>query len=306
MLVVNYGSHALLREHLAPLVAAAPNAFAVIVDNWTTDEERQAVRGLAAEHGWHLEAPDTNLGFGAGVNLAVARAQTLGAQHLLLLNPDASLEPQALSMLRREVVRRPRALISPVVVRPDGSVFSRGSALELSTGRMGARHRDTVPGAHRDPLRVQHWLSGACLALDVGLWSACGGFDEDYFLYWEDVDLSYRVEAVGGELVVLEEVRALHDEGGTSRAEKVSNRARSDTFYYYNIRNRLLFARKHLAPRDRLRWALMSPMLAREVLLQGGKRQFLRSLRPIRTAARATVDGLLLLVGRRSAGARHG
>lgn len=306
VLVVNYGSHALLREHLAAVVTAAPGVFAVVVDNWRSAAEREAVRALAAEHGWHLETPATNLGFGAGMNLAADRARALGAQQLLLLNPDVAITTQALGAMRRAAARRPKAMVSPTVVRPDGSVFFEGTDLYLRDGRMRSRRRRPAPRPGRPRPAVRAWLSGACLLLDVRLWSACGGFDDDYFLYWEDVDLSHRVEAAGGELCVLPDVRVVHDEGSTSRAEQVSDRARSDTYYYYNIRNRLLYARKHLDLPHRLRWAALSPVVAGEILLQGGKRQFLRSLRPVRTAVRATTDGLLYLAGRGTAGARRG
>lgn len=306
VLVVNYGSSALLREHLVPLVQTASDVLVVVVDNRTDDVERRTVDRLAAEHGWYLETPSTNLGFGAGMNLAAARARALGAQHVLLLNPDVVLAPDALGTLRREVTRRPNTVFSPTLLRPDGSVFFGGTDLYLADGRMRSRRRRPVPRPGRRVPRVRPWLSGACLILDVELWSACGGFDDEYFLYWEDVDLSHRVEAVGGRLQVLAGVQAVHDEGGTSRSERVTDRARSTTYYYYNVRNRLLYARKHLGRRDRLSWALLSPVVAGEILLQGGRRQFLRSMRPVGTAVRATVDGLLLLTGFGRAGARHG
>lgn len=306
VLVVNYGSHELLRQHLAPLVDAAPNSFAVVVDNRTTEEERRTVEALALEHHWYLECPGTNLGFGSGMNRAAARAQALRAQHLLLLNPDVKLDPHELDRLRRDVVAHPSAVVSPTVLRPDGSVFFQGIDLYLDTGRMRSRRRRPAPRHGQAAPAVRPWLSGACLLLDMRVWTASGGFDDDYFLYWEDVDFSLRVERSGGELRVLPDVLAVHDEGATSRGERVSDRARSDTYYYYNIRNRLLYARKHLGWRRRLRWAVLSPAIALEILLQGGRRQFLHSVRPVGTALRATVDGLLVLSGLGRAGARHG
>ena len=44
------------------------------------------------------------------------------------------------------------------------------------------------------------WLTGASLAMSITLWEQVGGFDERYFLYWEDVDLSWRILQAGGEL----------------------------------------------------------------------------------------------------------
>lgn len=306
VLVVNYGSHQLLEQHLAPLVEAARKSFAVVVDNHTTHEERCAVRALSERYGWHLETPAENLGFGAGMNLAASTALSLGAEHLLLLNPDVRLEEHTLLQLRREVVKHPSALVSPMLLRPDGSVFFHGTDLYLDSGRMRSRRRRPARSCTNGGPRVRPWLSGACLLLDKTLWSTAGGFDDDYFLYWEDVDFSHRVKCSGGELRVLSEAVALHDEGATSRTEQVSARARSDTYYYYNIRNRLLYARKHLDRATSLRWAVLSPLVAAEILLQGGRKQFLHSLRPALTAVRATRDGLLLLAGLRHPGGRRG
>jgi len=90
--------------------------------------------------------------------------------------------------------------------------------------------------------RTPPWLSGACFAMHRDLWTTVAGFDDDYFLYWEDVDLSYRVVKAGGRLAVRQDLVAVHDVGGTQH--DVTQRAKSSTYYYYSCRNRLVFAAK--------------------------------------------------------------
>ena len=156
--------------------------------------------------------------------------------------------------------------------------------------------------------RAVPWLSGACLLVSRELWGRVGGFDEDYFLYWEDVDLSVRVSRAGGRLVVERTATAVHDEGGTQRLDVpgdpldvgssrsgVASRGKSEAYYYYNIRNRLLFAAKHLEPRDRRRWTRTSYAGAKQILLRGGRRQFLRPVKPMRAAIRGSLDGVKAL-----------
>lgn len=305
ILVVNYGSHELLQEHLANLMDATPEAVVVVVDNFTSEIERWAITELAAMHNWHLVTPEGNVGFGAGINMAAAKAQTLGAQQILLLNPDVVLHPHGLTLLRREVTEHPEAMHTPMIVRPDGFSFC-GAVLDLESGKSLLPTCSTELSGQEQPSHMQPWLSGACLLLDIRLWIACGGFDDEYFLYWEDVDLSHRILKIGGELRVTTDVNVMHFEGSTSRSQQTSARAKSDTYYYYNIRNRLLYAHKHLSAGRKLRWAMLSPFAARDVLLQGGRRQFLHSLRPVGTATRATFDGLLLMIGLRRAGIRRG
>jgi GT2 family glycosyltransferase len=135
------------------------------------------------------------------------------------------------------------------------------------------------------------WLTGACLALTIDMFDEVGGFDESYFLYWEDVDFSYRAGLAGAELLVREDLTVVHDEGGTQGQR--SGRAKSQTYYYYNCRNRLVFAAKHLGARSILRWALLTPQQSWAVLLRGGRRQLLDSPITAMAAVRGSLAGLM-------------
>ena len=288
IIVVSYGSAALLERNLVPLTRALPAAGVVIVDNFTSETERERVRGLAAREGWHTVLPAENTGFGAGMNAGVLRAQQGGATTFLLLNPDATIAADQVGLLLERVVRHPLTLVSPRVLRSDGSVWFDGADLYLNDGRIRATRRRPEFA----PARYVPWLSGACLLLTDQLWRLVDGFSEEYFLYWEDVDLSYRVAHAGGATEVCREVSAVHDEGGTQQAVVPGARTpKSADYYYYNIRNRLIFAAKNLRSDDLRRWRRVSLPIAWEVLLQGGRRQFLRSLRPFAAAARGVRDG---------------
>ena len=290
MVVVNYGSSALLPRTLAPVSAAVPEAGIVVVDNFSTDGELAALRSLAAAHGWEVVASDENLGFGAGMNAGVARARELGARRFLLLNPDATIDRASVEALAARSAAEPMTLLSPVVRRSDGSPWSLGADVYLKDGRIrSAARRGTVPG-ERMP-----WLSGACLLVSDELWDAVGGFAGEYFLYWEDVDLSVRVARAGGALAVVAEATAVHDEGGTQGTDgSHSGSRKSATYYYYNIRNRLLFAARNLPPDTVRAWRRSTVPVAWEVLLQGGRRQFLTSTEAVRAGWRGARDGLRL------------
>jgi GT2 family glycosyltransferase len=291
VVVVNYGSTDLLRQNLAPVSRAVDDLVVVVVDNWSGAAERARVTELATAEGWLLATPDGNEGFGTGVNLGVARAQAAGARHHVLLNPDAVADAGALAALLRASSSEPLTMSAPTVLRPDGSLWSAGSDLYLDDGRIRSRRR-RIDGA-----RVEEWLSGACLVLSDELWQRCGGFDDDYFLYWEDVDLSRRVVAAGGALRLLEDVTVVHAEGGTQAADgaESSGQAKSAGYYRHNIRNRLLFAAKHLDDHDLRRWRRLTPRVAWEVLLQGGRRQFVRSPGTLLVGLRAVLEGRRLV-----------
>lgn len=283
VVVVNFGSSQLLRENLAPLSRADAAVSVVVVDNWSGSDERRAVRRLAEEHRWLLVAPSSNLGFGAGMNRGVAAAIDAGAQTFTLLNPDASISAEALRQLQHRSVEHPMALISALVLRPDGSVWFDGGTLDMARGRP----RRGIPATGSGDLQ---WLSGACLSTSAELWGRLGGFDEDYFLYWEDVDLSVRAARLGAELVVADDVVAVHDEGGTQDRPDGTGE-HSSTYYYFNIRNRSLFAAKNLDAGTRRRWARHALAEAYQVMLRGGgRRKFLQPWRPLGVAGRALLD----------------
>ena len=290
IVVVNYGSHELLDANIAPVSSHTPDAVVVVVDNYTSETERDAVASLVARRGWTLVAPRTNLGFGGGMNLGVDAAARDGARAFLLINPDATLGHSSLHLLRNAVEQSPMTVVAPRIVRSDGSTWFAGAVVRMEDGETRGKRHTAAPL----PPDERRWLTGACLLISHEMWQASGGFDDRYFLYWEDVDFSFRIEAAGGALDVVEEATAIHDEGGTHGSGRGS-RAKSPTYYYYNIRNRLLFAAIHLSPDDRRRWLGSAVPAAWHILLRGGRRQFLRPAGPVWAAVRGTWDGLALL-----------
>ncbi|MDO5697694.1 MAG: glycosyltransferase [Dermatophilus congolensis] len=302
IVVVNYGSSDLLASNLARVASEAaahpdlPEPVVVVVDNPTDETERAAVRELCQRHGWILETPPTNIGFGAGANLGATAALEAGAGILLMLNPDAYVDARSLARLADVVTAEPMTLAAPVITTSTGEVWFDGAGVETATGAMTGSDRMHEPG-------VEPWLTGACLAASAHLWTTVGGFDDDYFLYWEDVDLSRRVREAGGALRVVADASAVHDEGGTQGLDQRS-RAKSQTYYYYNIRNRMLYAAKFLTPAARRRWLLASVPEAWAVLLRGGRRQFVQSRQPLVTAAKAVADGAATRTGTRGSGGR--
>jgi GT2 family glycosyltransferase/glycosyltransferase involved in cell wall biosynthesis len=284
IVVVNYGSHRLLADNLGSAGELGPAMQVVVVDNFSTANERNAVQELATARGWHLvELPD-NRGFGAAVNAGAAAAAELGCQTYLLLNPDAVITPGVLAELRAHSLREPECLISPVIVDSAGAVVFRGARLDLASGRIRSNQPELPPGG-----TWVSWLTAACLVVHRQLFERIGGMAEEFFLYWEDVDLSVRAVAAGGRLVVRDDLVAVHDEGGTQGRR---GRAKSDRYYFHNCRNRLLFAARTLRRRDLLRWILLTPAVSREVLLRGGRRQLLASPRPLWSTVRGSCAGL--------------
>lgn len=289
VVVVNFGSSALLRENLQPLSRSSPELHVVVVDNFTDTAEQSRIAYLCEQEGWQHVLSPTNLGFGGGMNLGVAQAQQNGRTHFLLINPDAIITAGHLARLLEVVAHHPLTLVSPRIMRPDGTVWFDGSDLYLDDGRVRATRRR---GDFVSP-RVTPWLSGACLLISDELWRRVGGFHDDYFLYWEDVELSHRVLQAGGEVKVCIDAQAIHAQGGTQgTGQHSAGQAKSYSYYYYNVRNRLIYAARNLSDDDRQRWRRRSLPAAWEVIARGGRRQLLTSVQPFVAALRGLRDGL--------------
>ncbi|MET1052381.1 MAG: glycosyltransferase family 2 protein [Mycetocola sp.] len=280
VIAVNYASHQLLQQNLEPSTSSNSRATIIVVDNFSSDAELDAVTGLCQSNDWVL-LPRPNDGFGAGMNTGVAHAISLGLSVFVLINPDLHADAQSLDALADQAVSHPDTLTAPRILRPDGSLWFAGGVVCLEDGT-------TKTKEGTDSTQPNGWLTGACLSVHLDLWSRLGGFDDDYFLYWEDVDLSWRCRALGGHLAVRRDITVVHSVGGTQQAT-----GKSPLYYYYNCRNRLLFARKHLDLPTRRRWIRRSPSVARLIVLRGGKRQFLSTpWKPIQAAIAGTVAGL--------------
>ncbi|MEY2848662.1 MAG: hypothetical protein RI885_1327 [Actinomycetota bacterium] len=284
LIVVNYRSHDVIEQNLADLIDPPFPLTVVVVDNFSTEEEASAVASMCRRRGWEPVSADTNRGFGSGVNLGVARALSVGCSVFVLLNPDATLTVADLGSLSQRVATDRELVLSPRVVRPDGARWFDGGVVSVLEGTTR-----TSPGA--DSSAEGGWLTGACMALHADLWTRIGGFDDRYFLYWEDVDLSWRITEAGGRLAVARDLSAVHSVGGTQSTD-----GKSSIYVYYNCRNRLYFARDHLTQAQQRSWALSSIRYARSVLLRGGRRALARHpFGLISAAVRGTVAGLLAL-----------
>lgn len=279
VIVVNFGSSDLLAENLDSL-PVNDGLQVVVVDNLTGTAEQARIVELAAANHWRSLLVDHNSGFGAGVNAGIRLAVAHGCTRFLVVNPDAVVPEAAVRELLAASARDAQGLISPRIVDGGGAVWFDGACLDLGDGRTGRS------GAFANGVE---WVSGACFAATTEMWDRVGGFDEEFFLYWEDVDLSWRWTRCGGSLSVLGETTVRHDVGGTQNG--VAG-AKSSTYVHFNCRNRLLFAGRHLDRVSVRAWRRSSLRYAWEVVRRGGgKRGLLRRPSLIWAAITGTIAG---------------
>lgn len=298
VIVVNYASAHLLETCLAG-VAHDPSLQPIVVDNFTDEAQRTTVAGLALRHGWHFVPMERNAGFAGGVNAGFRMGRQLGCSVFMTLNPDAHADTHVFHALLKHSVREPRSLIAPIIVNPQGRTEFAGAYVDLKNGALhGNRGRLQAEGSvlrleeialQEERARWRGWVTGACVVLHRELLDRVGGLDESYFLYWEDVDLSYRSALAGGSLVVRTDLAVVHAEGGTQGARR--GRAKSKLYYYFNTRNRLAFGARHLSRWTLLLWIATTPRQSWAILMRGGRRQLVHSAYPLLAAVRGSLAG---------------
>lgn len=285
VVVVNYRSSELLASNLTKLRRS--DVDIVVVDSFSNLDERGRVSALCVAQGWLPVLLVDNPGFGDGVNKGVEAALERGADVLVALNPDAVADDHTIQELAAAAREDSSALVSPRIVDESGGMWFAGSDLYLDDGTTaGTARRSARVGRPRKP-----WATGACFAISASLWTRVGGFDERYFMYWEDIDLSHRILDAGGRLTIRDDLVVVHSEGQT-QGQAPGSRTKSPLYYRYNVRNRLLYGAKHLDDAQLRGWLLSTPRVAYEVLLQGGRRQLLKPT-PWVAAARGIAQGLV-------------
>jgi len=237
VIIVNHDGEAHLDRCLQSLDGSG--AEVLLVDNASRDGSLALVRERFPEV--VVFPQEENLGFSAANNLAAARAN---GEALLLLNADAWLQSGALGLLASHFEGRPEVgLVAPQLRYPDGrnqffwsparGVF--GEALQRVRNpfeTQGWVHGSLARSVAR--LVGRTWYTAACVLIRAEAWRSVGGFDEGFFMYFEDVDLCLRLEAAGWQLAQEPRAVAQHVGGVASRRE-VDGLYRPSQLRYYRL-----------------------------------------------------------------------
>jgi GT2 family glycosyltransferase len=179
----------------------------VVVDNASADGSAQAVRRVTTRA--RVVEAGANLGFAAG---CLRGARETSAPLLLFLNPDAVPAPGCVDALRAAATQQPGwgAWQALVTQHGDAQVNSAGNPVHFLGFAWAGGHGEPIGALDGRPREIAS-ASGAALVVRREAWRAVGGFDERYFMYGEDVDLSLRLRLAGWDVGVVPLARVTHD-----------------------------------------------------------------------------------------------
>jgi GT2 family glycosyltransferase len=209
--IVSWNSRDCLRDCLRA-ICALPDSVSHEVIVWDNASSDGTPDMVAQEFpSVELCASNENLGFGAGHNRAMERAT---GRYLLMLNPDATVHPHALDELVAFADSHEKGgIFGPKILNPDGSLqysCRRFPTIEAALfrntmlGRLFPNNRfasDYLMKSwlHNEPRQVD-WVSGSAMMVRRSLLEQLGGFDEQFFMYCEEVDWALRAHQAGWEV----------------------------------------------------------------------------------------------------------
>ncbi|NTU67084.1 MAG: glycosyltransferase family 2 protein [Candidatus Moranbacteria bacterium] len=201
IVVLNYNGKDVLKKCLSSLFRLDyPDFEAVVVDNDSKDGSLEEAKNDFARATFIKN--EGNLGFSAGNNVGIKYSLEKQAKYILLLNNDTEIERNMLSVLVGIMEKhKDIGIISPVITRGDSSdVWFSGGKIDWM--RMRTMHEDASPEKLKEEFFETGFVSGCAMLIRREVFAKAGLLDEDFFLYWEDVDFSVRAKRAGFKLAI--------------------------------------------------------------------------------------------------------
>lgn len=264
IIIVNWNGGDALAQCIAS-IKNHENGFVrrvVVVDNASTDGSVETL-SLTSEIEFKVFCNSENRGFGKACNQGARDSES---EYILFLNPDAVLRSDSLAPVVAFMSDPKNAKVGIVGAKlideygktqrscarfpTSKSIFIQAAGLDRIAPRLFHSHF-ILEWDHED-IRSVDQVMGAFLMIRRSLFEELGGFDERFFVYYEDVDLCLRVHQRGFEVVHLPEAVAVHRGCGTTAAIP-------DTRLFLLWRSRILYAGKHFS-RLALVWVLLATL----------------------------------------------
>ena len=246
IVIVNYNTREFLRACLATVYSEAPREV-VVVDNASSDGSVEMVQAECSRV--RLHANKSNVGYGAAANQGIASCR---AEYVLLLNSDTLLLPGSLETLTTYLDRYPQAaVVGPRLVNADGTLqpscfpfpgtltwFLDNDDVAWLVRRVPLLQKHLLRTWSHNCGRVVPWVKGAALAIRRSPFESVGGFDESFFLYFEETDLCYRLKSAGWQIHFAPQATITH-------VGEASTIQHCTAMTVQMVRSNLLFCRQH-------------------------------------------------------------
>ncbi|MGQ2117392.1 glycosyltransferase family 2 protein [Ornithobacterium rhinotracheale] len=237
IIIVNYNTSNLVADCVKSIIANTSQDLSyeiIVVDNASSQADIEKLKTI---NNINLVLSNENLGFGKGNNLGVKHSK---GDILLFLNSDTILYEDSLNIMYNFFVENETTLnmgalgceLVDVEKKPNGSYyhFTNCKKIMKSYGSMIFKKlspKDVPFKFNENGVAEVDFVIGADLMMRKDIFKKIGGFDKDYFMYFEEADMQLKLKELGLNRIVINHTHIIHLEGGSSESiEKLSNRRR--------------------------------------------------------------------------------
>ncbi len=218
VIIVAYNSSGTISNCLSSLKNFSGDV--ILVDNNSEDDTLRKVQAFKKVK---VIKSDVNLGFSKGCNLG---AQSTQAEILIFLNPDTKIISKDFRERVVEDLRQDKVgIVGPKFIYPDGKIqrTARNFPTVLNAFK---EYVLNIKGSYDftffDKAESVQVVIGACLCIKSSIFKKVGGFNEEFFLYYEDIDLCSKVKKLGAEVLYDPEILVEHVVGVSGKGKPVS------------------------------------------------------------------------------------
>jgi len=306
VVVPNWNGRHLLEECLDSLVAQSIPTQIIVVDNGSEDGSGSLVRSRYPAV--RLVELDHNHGFTGAVNRGTALARDEGAEFVALLNNDAWADERWLERLVAAMEDHPEiGIVTSKVLMTDGRHLDSAGNHYSVWGHPFPRGRNELDGGQYDERALVFGASGGASLYRVAMLAETGLFDDDFFAYYEDDDLSFRAQLAGW--------KVMYEPGSLAHHRVAATSSRHPTLRHYHVtKNAFYLFHKNMPRRLYVRYlprfgigflsllagvakrrdfAALVPSLWRIVVTLGPLMAKRRSIQRTRVVSDAYVDSVL-------------
>lgn len=249
-IIVSYKTKQYLEDCIKAIISSTTGTYEILLVDNNSGESLDSLQDLSPDK-IHIVYSDTNNGFGAGINLGANKAT---GDWLCFINPDTKIQGDIhmISTIGENTGIMGLALVDNNNRIQDYQYGNFPTPQSIITNT--AKKYWQIP---TEQTISTDWVSGGSLCIETALFRELGGFDERFFMYYEDIDLCYRAKKIGRDIEWTQQITVWHYEGGSEHnLYKLKQR-------YYTSQ------RKYIAKWYGRIWNLILYPLHRALLLRG-------------------------------------
>ena len=245
IIAVTYNSQKDIARLLESIVIQRyENLLIYVVDNNSKDETLNIIQKFNSKISISVISSLENNGYAKGNNIGIQKAMNEGCELVFILNPDMQLEEKCIDILTKRIMSDVKiGVIGPIALlgtKPGDIIQGYGVTANFRTQKKTILFGDKKLSNDLPQEIFVDFVHGGAMMIRSSVLKINGLFEEKYFMYNDELDISYRIKKAGYKILCMRDaiVRHYHD-------FSKQNRTGNNIMYYYMMRNRYLYFRKY-------------------------------------------------------------